>query len=235
MYMTASLIFITPNITVIVVETLFMLAFSCVATFMAFRVERLFRVEFQHLETLRELSETDPLTSLLNRRGFEKCYELVIRNNSRYEQHAAFILIDVDFFKPFNDTYGHQAGDEALQAIAETLQTFARRPLDACARMGGEEFCLLLNDVNLELLEQLGQRICNSIEQLKIPHSASNVSEVVTISLGMTNISSEMDFSKIYRVADHALFTAKRNGRNQIVWVPSDTVRQQSQPSLVSD
>lgn len=208
-------------ITLTLIQSFFVLSFSVLAAMLAYLVERLFRAEFSHQNSLRQLSETDPLTGLLNRRGFEHRYELAQRSSLRSGKPLGFILADVDFFKHYNDHYGHDAGDRVLKDIAEALSGFARRPLDACARLGGEEFCLLLHEPDPQLLKQLGEKICAAVESLDTPHERSTVSHVVTVSLGITDVPPGSSFQQAYRRADHALYSAKESGRNRFVWTPA--------------
>ena len=209
-------------VTLTMIQGMFVLFFSILAAMLAYLVERLFRAEYRHQLSLRQLSETDPLTGLLNRRGFEYRYELASRSSLRSGKPLGLIIADVDFFKNYNDHHGHDAGDKVLERIAQALTGFARRPLDACARLGGEEFCLLLHEPDPRQLQQLGEKICAAIAELAIPHDHSRAGEVVTVSLGITDVPPGSSFQQAYRRADHGLYSAKKAGRNGYVWTPSD-------------
>ena len=208
---------------IILVQVFFVLFFSAISCLIAYLVQQFFRSEYRRQQALRQLSETDPLTDLLNRRGFETRYGLANRSALRNGKMLGLILVDVDHFKAFNDNYGHDAGDNALVAIAEVLEQYARRPFDACARLGGEEFCLLLHDLDMKALQNIGQAVCHAVAHLKIPHAHSSAGRVLTVSMGITGISPGTPFQSAYRTADRALYEAKDKGRNRWVWLSNDS------------
>lgn len=208
-------------ITLTLIQAFFVAFFSAMATLLAYLMARLLKAEYRHQESLKQLSETDPLTGLLNRRGFEQRYDLALRTSLRSGKPIGLLLVDVDHFKLYNDHYGHDSGDDALVAIADALKGFARRPLDASARLGGEEFCLLLHEADPDILRKVGQRLCDSIRALAIDHARSDVTDVVTVSIGITDVPPGASFQQAYRRADHALYSAKSAGRNRFVWTPA--------------
>ena len=130
-------------------------------------------------------------------------------------------MIDVDFFKQFNDTYGHQAGDEALKAVANAIRSTMSRPDDYCFRLGGEEFAMLYFYQDEERAVEFANKVRESVENLKIPHSNNYISSYVTISIGVKFINpKEIDSSKnIFVETDEALYKAKKSGRNRVVAV----------------
>jgi diguanylate cyclase (GGDEF)-like protein len=178
--------------------------------------------ELNHKLTL--LADTDQLTSLPNRRKFNEHLGRELRRvarNRRDNRHSGttgFILCDIDHFKPYNDTYGHQAGDDCLTRIAQTMATCISRPMDLVSRFGGEEFACILPDTDLVGARVVAEKIRESILELEIEHSASPVSPYVTISLGISSLSSdqELDSVEIIRLADEALYRAKAQGRNTV-------------------
>jgi diguanylate cyclase (GGDEF)-like protein len=148
---------------------------------------------------LEELSRSDPLTGLANRRHFDE-------------------IKDVDFFKRYNDTYGHAVGDECLRIVAQTLrQTFARAG-ELAARIGGEEFAVLLPAVDAEQAHEAAERLCRALAEREIPHAASQVAPHVTLSIGVAQFDPDtMDrFDALLHRADQALYRAKRQGRNRV-------------------
>ncbi len=129
----------------------------------------------------------------------------------------SLILCDLDFFKPFNDTYGHQAGDDCLQKVAATIEKSVGRPGDLVARYGGEEFAVILPNTDIQGAEAIAERIRESVHNLEIEHKTSAVSKYVSLSLGIgTHIPKQRESGDILlTMADKALYQAKENGRNQ--------------------
>lgn len=169
----------------------------------------------QKLETL---SLSDALTGIGNRRYFDQFLQKIFNINQREKKELSLLMIDVDYFKKYNDHYGHIMGDQCLQAIAKSLDSFAKRGGDLAARYGGEEFSLILSDTDTESAEKCANSYRLSVENLQIPHSASEISEFVTVSIGVVTISGNMQTSieELIRYSDKALYEAKYNGRNQV-------------------
>lgn len=172
---------------------------------------------------LEALSRRDALTGVGNRRAFEAFRERVWRLSARERKWVSVILIDIDCFKTYNDTLGHQAGDDALCLVARAIEKSAARPLDMVARYGGEEFVAVLSDTALEPALIVAERIRASVEALQIPHAASPAG-VVTVSIGvaaalpMDGHASELTLQQ----ADKALYRAKDAGRNRIMFFQDD-------------
>ncbi len=161
---------------------------------------------------LQELSQRDPLTGLANRRVMDtQLGELY----GRKEQCAA-IVVDVDSFKAFNDRYGHQIGDDCLRRIAAMLRASLRRTSDQLARMGGEEFAVLLPQTSLEDAYTIAERMRKSVADLRIPHADSPSGNVVTISAGVAGSSGATSPEDLVAEADRALYRAKALGRNRV-------------------
>jgi diguanylate cyclase (GGDEF)-like protein/PAS domain S-box-containing protein len=170
-------------------------------------------------ERLHELARVDALTGLANRRCFDEVLELELRRCTRHRLSLTCILVDVDFFKPYNDTYGHLAGDACLRLIAQTLASFARRPGDMAARYGGEEFALILPGTGPQAAVDLAERIRHVIESLQIAHAASDRG-CVTVSLGVSGLHppGRADTpADIIASADKLLYAAKHAGRNCVM------------------
>jgi diguanylate cyclase (GGDEF)-like protein len=168
-------------------------------------------------ERLRELSERDGLTGVANRRHFDDVLDNEWRRGTRERHQLTLIMVDVDHFKPYNDEYGHQAGDECLKRVAEVLTEGAHRAGDVVARYGGEEFAVLLPNTSLQGGERLARSLKENVERLRVTHARSEFG-VVTISLGVASSSSAADGSPLALVkeADIALYRAKQLGRNRL-------------------
>ncbi|MGJ7043083.1 diguanylate cyclase (GGDEF)-like protein/PAS domain S-box-containing protein [Shinella sp. BE166] len=173
---------------------------------------------------LAELAETDGLTGLLNRRAFDTILAQEIAAAGRGEGPLSLLLLDVDRFKAFNDTYGHTAGDDCLRAIAECLRAVAHRPTDRVARYGGEEIALILPDTPEEGALTLAHKLRNRIRALEIAHTGSEKG-IVTASIGvatLTNHTIGPDAGRLVLRADEALYLAKASGRDLVrAWEPT--------------
>lgn len=174
----------------------------------------------QQQAKLEQLSNTDRLTNIANRRAFDETLDNTWRRLCRHSQQAALVLCDIDYFKAYNDHYGHQAGDDVLHKVAQALKGCARRTDEIAARFGGEEFVLILyvdNDVDMHSIRE---RIQESIRNLKIPHGYSNTGPILTLSFGVAWIRDSGAWLENYtaadwlHAADSALYAAKGAGRN---------------------
>ena len=166
-------------------------------------------------------SMTDPLTGLPNRRAFDLRMALEFSRSQRegQVQTLALLLIDVDFFKRYNDHYGHPQGDLALQALAQVLSTVSTRAIDLAARIGGEEFVLMLTATSKEGAHKMAQRIQQLLADSALPHAASAVSPWLTVSMGIALCDSQDESpSALLSRADRALYQAKATGRNRFVF-----------------
>jgi diguanylate cyclase (GGDEF)-like protein len=171
---------------------------------------------------LAELSVTDPLTGLANRRALESHVEGEWRRLARTAGRLAFVMLDVDHFKAYNDTLGHLAGDECLVRVAAALRRLAQRPGDLVARYGGEEFACLFVGLERESAATYAERVRATIEQLGLPHPASDVAPMVTVSLGVAwaEPAPNGDWRDALAAADQALYRAKQSGRNRVEVAP---------------
>ncbi len=168
---------------------------------------------------LQRLTIVDGLTGLSNRRYFNEYIEAQWKLAARDRTPLSVLMIDVDNFKRYNDTYGHLAGDEVLKGIATAMQKSFLRPTDLRARFGGEEFVVILPATPLASVPSLGEKLRRNVEGLHIPHSASTVGGFVTISVGgATRIPGKEDsFLSLIEAADAALYEAKESGKNRVV------------------
>ena len=181
---------------------------------------------------LRNLSFTDGLTGLANRRAFDTFFDRELRRAQRSKYHLSLMMIDVDFFKKFNDRYGHLIGDECLKAVASILKKAARRPGDIAARFGGEEFVVVLSMTDAVNSVRVAERIRLEVEALNIPHESSKTCGHVTISIGLVSAMPDQNISSadFINYADRALYKAKKDGRNRTSFVEDFSDSEQSYP-----
>ncbi len=166
---------------------------------------------------LENASYTDSLTGLHNRRYFNFIYERELKRARREKQYVTFMMIDIDFFKQYNDTYGHIAGDHALQIVAKVIRSCFKRPSDFTFRLGGEEFGVLLIGTDEIGSARLAKELCKKVKEQGIEHRVSKAADVVTVSVGVVScIADEMLSSDdLLKRADEMLYKAKEGGRNR--------------------
>jgi len=166
---------------------------------------------------LSRLAHLDGLTGLANRRYFDEHFPQEWSRCNREGVMLAVAMVDVDFFKRYNDSYGHQAGDDCLKQVARVLATHMRRPGDFAARYGGEEFVLVMPNTGLDGAAAVLEEILQAIRDLRIPHAFSDAAECVTLSAGVavTSPQSQDAAESLVYQADLALYRAKQNGRNR--------------------
>lgn len=172
----------------------------------------------QTLAILQKLAAFDGLTQIANRRCFDETLEREWRRMVREEEPISLILCDVDHFKMYNDTYGHQAGDDCLQKVASAIAQAAQRPGDLVARYGGEEFALILPSTPSQGAVTVANNIRKSLKSLKIPHEKSPIN-YVSLSFGISSVipSPQSSYRSFLESADRALYQAKNEGRDRIV------------------
>ena len=168
-------------------------------------------------ERLKILSGIDGLTQIPNRRKFDEYLAAEWGRHIREKNHLSVIMCDIDFFKSYNDTYGHQAGDECLQQVARAIQDSSCRSSDLVARYGGEEFVLILPNTDLKGAKVLAERVRTSLKKLKIDHESSTIDQYVTLSLGIAAIIPGQDTSAkdLVALADKALYEAKEGAETK--------------------
>jgi len=184
----------------------------------AYRALEALKLELEHKNAeLAQLSMQDGLTSLANRRRFDLALLTECGRAKRDGSSLSLLLIDVDHFKKYNDTYGHQAGDDCLKRVARALAEAVRRPADIAARYGGEEFALILPGTSAEGAGHVAEGVRLAVEALGIPHSDSSAARHVTISLGVVTVQSNgaLTPKELIAAADLGLYAAKRSGRNR--------------------
>jgi len=195
--------------------------------------------ERQKVAELLQLSMIDALTGIANRRAFEEALGQEWRRMLRHGTVLSLLMIDVDYFKRFNDTYGHVAGDHCLRAVAQALAGRARRAGEMVARYGGEEFAVLLPHCSIDDARRLGELICVSVREQNIPHAGSAIAPHLTISVGAASVAevppsaaalsrdstapiSPPGAGVLIETADQALYQAKMSGRNRVVTAGDD-------------
>jgi diguanylate cyclase (GGDEF)-like protein len=171
---------------------------------------------------LADLAKLDELTGLRNRRGADRAFDMEVSRAQRGGSSIAVIMIDVDHFKAYNDTYGHPSGDDVLKRIAGVLRSVTARAGELAIRMGGEEFLLLLPGANQADALVAGERIRTRIMALEIEHSASPSGSIVTVSQGVAACIPSMttEFKQLLEAADKALYSSKEGGRNTVTLSP---------------
>ncbi|NQZ07857.1 MAG: GGDEF domain-containing protein [Algicola sp.] len=167
---------------------------------------------------LKTLSEVDALTQIANRRLYDQTLVTAIAASKRASQAMSLMIIDIDFFKPFNDNYGHDKGDITLKQVAQIIANSLTRATDLVARYGGEEFVVLMPSTDIAGAQHFAKSIKDNIEQSAIEHQFSSVANFVTASIGVASLTGEaLNDIDLFKQADSALYQAKKNGRNRVV------------------
>jgi diguanylate cyclase (GGDEF)-like protein len=194
------------------------------------KLSDLMQLELKNLyERLEMLSRIDPHTEIYNKRFFNEAYPKEWKSSIRMNTPLALLMIDIDFFKKYNDLFGHFKGDECLKSVAIGIKNSLLRPRDIAARFGGEEFIVILPETGKEGAAYIAQRILNNIRSLSIEHPDSESNGIVTVSIGAAATYPEEDVSMelLLKHADQALYIAKRSGRNcfcedDSLWIAED-------------
>lgn len=185
-------------------------------------IYRALRISQQQLQesnlALEKLMRTDGLTELANRRHFDESIETEWKRAAREHSNLSLLMIDADYFKTFNDSFGHVQGDYALQKIAQVIKQHCERAGDLAARYGGEEFAAIFPSTDLAGATLLAEKICRAIQNLAIPHNKPTLGSVVTVSIGVASALPQtgLEPTKLLEWADKALYKAKHNGRNRV-------------------
>jgi diguanylate cyclase (GGDEF)-like protein len=174
----------------------------------------------RHRKLLETMAHIDGLTEIPNRRYFDLVLQREWQRAMRYQNFISIAIADVDYFKQFNDNYGHAKGDQVLIALANEIKLNLKRPYDLVSRYGGEEFGIVLPKISPDKAYQLCETIRIAVERLNIAHEFSLVSKKITISIGGTTLIPQkyLDLSTIVEKADLQLFEAKNKGRNKVEW-----------------
>jgi len=175
----------------------------------------------RQIKLIESIALLDGLTEIPNRRNYDNRITMEWARAVREGNPISLLYIDIDYFKKFNDNYGHSKGDEALKAVANTISRTIGRPADFAARIGGEEFAVLLPNTQSDGALKIAESIRAAVEALRMVHQYSTVSSVLTISIGGTCClpNKESDLHKFIDDADKMLYRAKNNGRNKVIWI----------------
>lgn len=171
----------------------------------------------KYIKLIEEISITDELTGLYNRRYFNDIFRREVNRAARDKGYLTFIMIDIDYYKKYNDTYGHYEGDNVLRKLGEVLRKHAKRASDYAFRLGGEEFGIVASGLDSRQSFEFAGGIRKSVEALKIEHETSAAGKYLTVSVGVAVVRVEgMNEEDVYKMADDALYNAKANGRNRV-------------------
>lgn len=179
-----------------------------------------------HSEILKKDATTDSLTSLYNRRFFDEHYKMALGQAIRQKNPLSIFMIDIDYFKQYNDYYGHPAGDKVLIQVAGALKKQIARSSDMLARYGGEEFILILPNMTEENSRGFADKLISAVSRLEIPHLKSKVDKYISISIGLSTYdpNKHREVSALIDAADTALYKAKQQGRNRASFLALDTL-----------
>lgn len=176
------------------------------------------RIDITDKKRVEELMVIDALTNIYNRRHFNEMLPMMINMAKRDKTYVSFLIMDIDFFKQYNDIYGHQEGDNALIAVAKSIKESTKRASDMCFRLGGEEFGVVFKGLDPKKANELANTIRENIQSLEIVHDGSKVDKYLTVSIGLVtkDTDKEIDKDVLYKEADELLYKAKEGGRNRV-------------------
>jgi diguanylate cyclase (GGDEF)-like protein len=180
--------------------------------------ERSSRRNYLESGLVAELTARDGLTGLANRRAFDEHLLRVWQQAQRDGRMLSVLMVDIDHFKNYNDSFGHQAGDAALRSVGQILQGFARRPLDIAARFGGEEFAIVLYDLSIANVFDIAERMRHAVQFASLPkHEAANAGVTISVGVGVVMPTVGRTPQGAVQLADEALYESKNGGRNRVV------------------
>lgn len=200
-------------------EGFMLLNVNLLGGYSCYKLEYAARRTFLESSILKQIAERDGLTGLYNRRAFDAHIARIWRQSQRENVPVTIMLIDIDHFKPYNDHYGHQAGDDALKDVAAVIANSVQRPLDLAARYGGEEFALVLYGPADDYGSHLPEKLRREILDLATLHEAATHTKLLTISIGVAIIHPDAgrSLAGAIQMSDEALYQAKEEGRNRVV------------------
>ncbi len=181
-------------------------------------IERSYRRNYLESGLIAELTARDGLTGLANRRAFDEHLLRVWQQAQRDARMLSILMVDIDHFKTYNDSFGHQAGDAALRSVGNVLREFARRPLDIAARFGGEEFAIVLYDLSIANVLDIAERLRQAVQFASLPkHEAASSGVTISVGVGVVMPTVGRTPQGAVQLADEALYEAKNGGRNRVV------------------
>jgi diguanylate cyclase (GGDEF)-like protein len=200
-------------------EGFMLLNINLLGGYSCYKIEFAARQTFLDSRILNQLAERDGLTGLYNRRKFDEYMDRIWRQSRREQKQLTVMLIDIDHFKPYNDLYGHQAGDDALKQVASVIAGSVQRPLDLAARYGGEEFALVLYAPEPDYVTRLPEILRQEVMNLGTVHEAATHTKFLSVSVGVAvlNPDTNRSLAGAIQMADEALYQAKEDGRNRVV------------------
>jgi diguanylate cyclase (GGDEF)-like protein len=201
---------------------------GAMGTLVYYNIERAYRKSFLEGALIAELVARDALTGLMNRRSLDEHLLRVWQQAQRDRRTITVLMVDIDHFKSYNDTHGHQAGDAALRAVARQLNSFARRPLDIAARYGGDEFVAILYDMQLDHVKGMTEGLRRAVQSAALATPQAKDVPGVTVSIGAGIVEPTLGRTPLgaLQFADEALYEAKQNGRNCVFVKDSIDYRQ---------
>ncbi len=200
------------------ISVLVLLLTAAMAGIIYRNIERTYRRSYLESGLIDELTARDGLTGLTNRRAFDEHLLRVWQQAQRDRRMLSTVMVDIDHFKTYNDSFGHQAGDSALRSVAQALRDFSRRPLDIAARFGGDEFALVLYDLSIANVLDIAERLRQTVQAAALPsHDAANAGVTVSIGVGVVVPTVGRTPQGAVQLADEALYEAKKGGRNRVV------------------
>jgi diguanylate cyclase (GGDEF)-like protein len=199
-------------------QAMLLLITNLVGGTVVYTLEAARRTSWLEARLLAEMADRDGLTGIYNRRRLDAQLQSAWQQGIREQRPLALLMIDIDCFKPYNDRYGHQAGDEVLKDVARVIAHSARRPLDVVARYGGEEFAVVLYDTTREHAAELAAQVAGSVRGLGIANAGSSCAGVITVSVGVAFVQPVAGRSPegFVQLADQALYAAKNAGRDRV-------------------
>ena len=198
------------------VEAILLTLYAIYMSVQASRLNREYMTLIEQHFQLRQLNQQDGLTGIANRRCFDQTLELFWNTHLRTQAPLSLLLIDIDHFKQVNDTYGHAAGDEVIIEIASILKRTFRRETDLVARIGGEEFGVLIAVNKLDKVQEIAERICSRTAKRTVEHDEHDINVTISIGIASTTPDLNKNTTELYKLADQCLYRAKRNGRNRV-------------------
>ena len=197
-------------------EGLMLLLYGAYMLIQANRLNKEYIFNLKQQFQLNRLSLQDGLTGIANRRCFDQALTNLWKNALRSHKHLTLILIDIDLFKRVNDQFGHSAGDAVIKGVAEAIQSVCMRDTDIVARIGGEEYAVLLNSCDPEMIQSLAERIRVAIEMQVVTFDGNEISVTASIGVAFTKPNKQQSTVEFYKIADQSMYAAKKSGRNLV-------------------